>query len=255
VRLVTPGGAAPALRERLLDVVVEEAGAGDELRDVDAVLAALADDRISALVVGPGLGRDPGTMEVVRRVMLEAGPPAVLDADGLTAFAGDPGALRPAAAAGGGVAVALETADSGRLVLTPHVGELAALLGVPVAEVGRSALVSARRAAAATGQVVVLKGSSTVIADPSGETWVVVQGPPQLAVAGTGDVLSGCIGALLAAGMAPLEAARAGVWLHAEAGRRGALVYKGGLTAPDVMELLPVVLAEHVYERRPGWSD
>ncbi len=232
-----------------------EAGAGDQLHDVGAVLAALADDRISALVVGPGLGRDPGTMEVVRRVILEAGPPAVLDADGLAAFAGNPGALEPAAAvvaAGGTEPGAMSRR---RLVLTPHVGELAALLDEPVAEVGRSALVSARRAAVATGQVVVLKGSSTVIADPGGETWVVVQGPPQLASAGTGDVLSGCIGALLAAGMTPLEAARAGVWLHAEAGRRGALVYKGGLTAPDVMELLPVVLAEHVYERRPGWSD
>ncbi|MHB0979577.1 MAG: NAD(P)H-hydrate dehydratase [Thermoleophilia bacterium] len=255
VRLVTPGGAAPALRERLVDVVVVEAGAGDELLDGAAVLAALADDRISALVVGPGLGRDPGTMEVVRRVILEAGPPAVLDADGLLAFAGHPGALQPAVAGGGADAAELGNAGDRRLVLTPHVGELAALLGEPAAEVGRSALVSARRAAVATGQVVVLKGSSTVIADPGGESWVVVQGPPQLASAGTGDVLSGCIGALLAAGMASLEAARAGVWLHAEAGRRGALVYKGGLTAPDVMELLPVVLAEHVYERRPGWSD
>ena len=84
---------------------------------------------------------------------------------------------------------------------------------------------------------------------------MIAQGPAQLASAGTGDVLSGCIGALLAAGMAPLEAAKAGVWLHAEAGRRGAAVYVGGLLAQDVLELLPVVLAEHVFERRPGWSE
>lgn len=241
VRLVTSAGAAPALRERLVDVVVEEAGAGDHLGDADAVLRALTDERVAALVVGPGLGRDPGTMGVVRRVVAQAGPPAVLDADGLMAFAGDPGSLADGAAR--------------RLVLTPHAGELAALLGETPADVNRAALSAARRAVLATGCVVVLKGSSTVIADPGGETWVVAQGPPQLASAGTGDVLSGCIGALLATGMTPFEAARAGVWLHAEAGRRGARVYKGGLTAPDVMELLPVVLAEHVFERRPGWSD
>lgn len=245
VRLLAPGGAAPALRERLLEVVVQEVGPDDELRDAEALLALLADERLGALVVGPGLGRHPGTMECVRAVVAGSGPPAVLDADGLLAFAGDPGALAPSSG----------RAEGRRLVLTPHAGELAALLGEPTAEVTGAALAAARRGAAATGRVVVLKGSSTVIADPEGETWVVVQGPPQLASAGTGDVLSGCIGALLAAGMAPSEAARAGVWLHAEAGRRGARVFKGGLTAPDVMELLPVVLAEHVYERRPGWSD
>jgi len=263
VRIVTSGGAAPALRERLVEVVVEEAGEGDRLLDADAVLRALSDERIAALVVGPGLGRDPGTMEVVRRVVEVPGPPAVLDADGLLAFAGHPGLLAAsghpeAGDAGGdrGGGPVAGRVDGGRLlVLTPHVGELAALLGETVAEVRRSALLAARRAAVVTGQVVVLKGSSTVVVAPGGETWVVVQGPPQLASAGTGDVLSGCIGALLARGMAPLEAARAGVWFHAEAGRRGALVYKGGLTAPDVMELLPVVLAEHVFERRPGWSD
>lgn len=141
------------------------------------------------------------------------------------------------------------------MVLTPHAGELAALLGESVSQVADSALRAARRGAQRTGQVVVLKGSSTVVAAPGGETWVIAQGPAQLASAGTGDVLSGCIGALLAAGMPTLEAAKAGAWLHAEAGRRGAAVYVGGLLAQDVLELLPVVLAEHVFERRPGWSE
>lgn len=141
------------------------------------------------------------------------------------------------------------------MVLTPHAGELGALLGEPATNIAQSVLRAARRGAELTGQVVLLKGSSTVIAGPGGETWVVAQGPPQLASAGTGDVLSGCIGALLAAGMTTLEAAKAGAWLHAEAGRRGAGVYSGGLMAQDVLELLPVVLAEHIFERRPGWSE
>ena len=239
VRLVTSAGAASVLRERLVEVVVEEADSGDVLADAAGILDALSDDRIGALVVGPGLGRDPDTMEVVRCAIAGDGPPVLLDADGILAFAGDPEALRGDRA----------------MVLTPHVGELGALLGESSAHIAQSALRAARRGAELTGQVVLLKGSSTVIAGPGGETWVVVQGPPQLASAGTGDVLSGCIGALLAAGMPALEAAKAGAWLHAEAGRRGAVVYTGGLMAQDVLELLPVVLAEHVFERRPGWSE
>ncbi|MBU2603704.1 MAG: NAD(P)H-hydrate dehydratase [Actinobacteria bacterium] len=238
VRLLTARGAADVLRERLVEVVVREVGEGDHIDHPKGVLEALADDRTDSVVVGPGLGRHPGTMEVVRRVVAEDGCPMVLDADGILAFAGDAGSL----------------AVGRDLVLTPHAGELAALLGVPVVEVTRSALVAARRAAVVTGQVVVLKGSSTVVVGKDGTTWVVTQGPPQLASAGTGDVLSGCIGALLAVGMGPLEAAFAGVWLHAEAGRRGALVYKAGLLAQDLMELLPVVLAERVFDRRPGWT-
>ncbi|MCJ7797756.1 MAG: bifunctional ADP-dependent NAD(P)H-hydrate dehydratase/NAD(P)H-hydrate epimerase, partial [Thermoleophilia bacterium] len=117
-----------------------------------------------------------------------------------------------------------------------------------------AALPAARRAAEVTGQVVVLKGSSTVIAEPGGDTWVVTQGPPQLASAGTGDVLSGCLGALLAKGLAPAEAARVGVWVHAEAGRWGAAAFPGGLAAEDLVALIPRVMAGHIEERRPGWT-
>ena len=139
------------------------------------------------------------------------------------------------------------------MILTPHMGELAALLGDSVLELSVAPLLGARKAAALTGQVVVLKGSSTIIAAPDEATWVVVQGPPQLASAGTGDVLSGCLGALLAKGMSPLDAAKAGVWLHAEAGRLGALERPEGLLAGDLLDLLPEVLRLHVHERRPTW--
>ncbi len=237
VRLVMATKAAEAVRDRLVEVVLQEAGSGDCLDDTVAALAAVADERIGALVIGPGLGRDPATFATVRRLVLETKAPAVLDADGLIAFAGNADQLR----------------QRSGLVLTPHVGELAALLGEPVAGLAASSLLAARRGAQATGQVVLLKGSATVIADPSGETRVVVQAPAQLASAGTGDVLSGVIGAFLSKGMEPLEAACAGAWVHAEAGLIGAETDPQGVLAGDLADLIPAVIADRIYERRPSW--
>ena len=238
VRLLMAAGAADGVRNRLVEAVLQEIGSGDYLDDATPVLAALADERLGAAVVGPGLGRDPATMAAVKRAILESTVPAVLDADGLVAFSGEAASLK------------------GRpgLVLTPHVGELAGLLGTPVAELATSALAAARRAAEVTGQVVLLKGSSTVVAAPSGQVRVVVQGPPQLASAGTGDVLSGVIGALLSKGLEPFEAAYAGAWIHAEAGRLGAETDPQGVMAGDLVELLPEAIADRIYERRPSWT-
>ena len=237
VRLLMPAGAGAGVRDRLVEGVLQEIGPGDRLHDAAAALAALSDERLAALAVGPGLGREAETVAAIRRVVLESTVPAVLDADGIFAFAGDAAALRGRAG----------------LVLTPHLGELATLLGTPVAELGVSYLEAARRAAAATGQVVLLKGSSTVIVAPDGDTRVVSQGPPQLASAGTGDVLSGVIGALLAKGLEPFEAAYAGAWIHADTGRIRSTVAPQGILAGDLLEVLPGVVAEHVYERGPSW--
>jgi NAD(P)H-hydrate epimerase len=237
VRLLMTAGAAAGVRGRLVETVLEDIGPGDHLADAEAVLAVLADDRVGALVAGPGLGRHPETLAAVKRVILESTVPAVLDADGLFAFAG----------------AAEELQARPGLVLTPHAGELATLLGVPATEPATAALAAARRAAAATGQVVLLKGSSTVIVAPSDETRAVVQGPPQLASAGTGDVLSGIIGALLAKGLDPFEAAYAGAWVHAEAGKLGAITDPQGILAGDLVEFIPDVIADRIYERGPSW--
>ena len=237
VRLLMNTGGATAMRTRLVETGLSDIGPGDYLADAGPVLDLVADDRLGALVAGPGLGRHPDTVKALRRVILESTVPAVLDADGIVAFKGEPESLRGRAGS----------------VLTPHVGELAVLVGRPVHEVARAGLAAARDAAAATGQVVLLKGSSTVIATPAGEARVVVQGPPQLASAGTGDVLSGIIGALLAKGLDPFEAAYAGAWIHAEAGRLGALTDPQGLMAGDLVELLPEVVADRIYERGPSW--
>jgi hydroxyethylthiazole kinase-like uncharacterized protein yjeF len=237
VRLLMTAGAAEGVRNRLVEGVLQEIGPGAFLGDAGPVLQALADERLGALAIGPGLGREAATAKAVRRVVLESKVPAVLDADGLFAFAGTAGALR----------------DRPGLVLTPHLGELATLLGASLGDLGASHLAAARLAAAATGQVVLLKGSSTVIVAPAGDTRTVVQGPPQLASAGTGDVLSGIIGALLAKGLEPFEAAYAGAWIHAEVGRLRAMVAPQGILAGDLLNLLPGVVAERVYERGPSW--
>ncbi len=238
VRLLMPAGAAGPMRSRLVETVLEEIGDGDILDDAGRTLKIVDDDRLGALVCGPGLGRDPATSAAVRRVILESQVPCVLDADGLVAFSGQAEALR----------------GRSNLVLTPHAGELATLLGERTGDVVKEHLAAARRAAAVTGQAVLLKGSSTLVAGPSGDVRAIVQGPPQLASAGTGDALSGIIGALLSKGLEPFEAAYAGGWLHAEAGRLGAATDPQGLMSGDLVELIPAVLAGRIYERRPSWT-
>ncbi len=147
--------------------------------DEDAVKDVLDGlDRFRALVVGPGLGRTAATVAAVRRLVAEAPVPLILDADGLNALDGDVDLLaaRPAAT-----------------IVTPHAGEYARLFGEPVEE---DRVAAARRLAERAGAVVLLKGSRTVVADPTGRAAVNGTGGPWLATAGTGDVLSGIVGAL-----------------------------------------------------------
>jgi NAD(P)H-hydrate epimerase len=128
-------------------------------------------------------------------------------------------------------------------VLTPHDGEFAQLTGAPP---GPDRLEAARRLARTTGAVVLLKGPSTVVAEPAGRTLVVDEGPATLATAGSGDVLSGVIGALLAQGAPPFEAAAAAAFLHGRAARRGP---GHGLVAGDLPDRLPAAAAS--LERPP----
>jgi NAD(P)H-hydrate epimerase len=181
------------------------------------------------LVLGPGLGRTEGAVGLAHRLAREAPIPLVLDADGLNAHAGRLEALRdrPAPA-----------------ILTPHGGELARLLEVDSDAVNAERLRHAREAARRSGAIVLLKGDDTIVAEPEGRVGVSRGGSPALATAGTGDVLSGVLGALLARGMAPFDAACAAVFVHAEAGRRAAVVLDGpdGVIASDVVDELPHVL-------------
>jgi hydroxyethylthiazole kinase-like uncharacterized protein yjeF len=191
----------------------------------EAALASL--DRFHAVVVGPGLGRSDDTGANVRKLVLEAPLPMVLDGDGLFALGWSSEG-----------ATALLRRRSVPTVLTPHDGEYALLSG---SQPGVDRMVAARRLAADSGCTVLLKGAATIIADPDGEALVVTAGDARLATAGTGDVLSGIIGALLAGGMRPLHAAAAGAWVHGQAGRRG---QRHGLVASDLPDLIPAVLEE-----------
>jgi NAD(P)H-hydrate epimerase len=190
---------------------------------VDAVLEH--GERADAIVLGPGLGRTDGSLEFARTVAARVQLPLLLDADGLNAHAGRLGDL---------------AARSAPTVLTPHAGELARLLETESKEIERRRLHHVRDAAQRSGAVVVLKGDDTLVATPEGQVGVSEGGARALATAGTGDVLSGVIGALLAKGLHPFHAACTGTWLHATAGqvaaeRLGADV----VIARDVIEALP----------------
>jgi len=165
-------------------------------------------DSAQALLIGPGLGRTAGALELVGRVLQEgasggAGPPVVVDADALYALAAEP---------------ALQGALGARSVLTPHHGEMARLIGRTADDVAAAPWAIALEAARRWGAVVVLKGPFTVVAVPEGRAWVWPHANPALASGGTGDVLAGTIAGLLAQGLAPAAAARVGVYAHAAAG-------------------------------------
>jgi ADP-dependent NAD(P)H-hydrate dehydratase / NAD(P)H-hydrate epimerase len=185
-----------------------------------------AGERGGALALGPGLGRSDGAVQFARELAREAKVALVLDADGLNAHAGRLGEL---------------TVRSAATVLTPHAGELGRLMEVGSEEIERERLRHVRAAAEQAQAVVVLKGDDTLIADPSGCVAVSPGGTPALATAGTGDVLTGVIAALLAAGLDPFSAAVAGVSLHAEAGREAARRQGAaeGVVATDVIAALP----------------
>jgi hydroxyethylthiazole kinase-like uncharacterized protein yjeF len=182
-------------------------------------------ERAAAGVFGPGLGRDPGSVELAREVLGAIAPPLVLDADGLNAFAGE---LAPIAA------------REAPTILTPHAGELGRLLDRPAEEISAHRLASAREAALATGAVVVLKGDDTIVTD--GERIAVnALSAPGLATAGTGDVLSGIAAAMLARGLEPFAAACAAVLVHARAGRDAAtrIGAAESVIATDVIDSIP----------------
>jgi NAD(P)H-hydrate epimerase len=181
--------------------------------------------RADAFVLGPGLGRNPGAVEFARRAARKVNLPMLLDADGLNAHAG-----RLESLAG----------RSAPTVLTPHAGELARLLETDSAAVGARRLESVRRAARTADAIVVLKGDDTLVAAPDGRVAVSRGGASALATAGTGDVLSGVIGAFLAKRMDPFAAACAGVFVHARAGQVAAReIGPEGVIASDVIAALP----------------
>ena len=180
-----------------------------------------------AVAMGPGMGRSKAVARLVRDVLAGAGIPVVLDADGLNVIADDPKAALGAAKA--------------PVILTPHPGEAARLLGTSVADIQADREAAAERLAG-LGAVAVLKGAGTVVCDGE-RLYVNETGNPGMATAGAGDVLTGMMAAFLAAGMPMFEAAVLAVWAHGRAGdlaaeRLGIL----GLTAMDLLGCVPEAL-------------
>lgn len=221
-----PGEAAAAASGSEV-ITVDLPATPDGALDARAASVVLRDlDRFGSLVVGPGLGRDERTQSAVIQLVADAPVPLVLDADGLNALRGDLAPLR-----------IRHTMLEATAVLTPHDGEFTRLMGEPP---GKDRIAAARRLADATDAVVLLKGSATVIAEPGGGRVAVnPTGGPWLASAGTGDVLSGIIGALLARGCDAFSAAAAGAWIHGRAADRAGHT---GMIAGDLIEAIPAAL-------------
>lgn len=194
------GGAGDAVRARYPDVVVQDEARPSELR-------------VQAWAVGPGIGTDDAARALLADV-LSTDVPVVVDADGITLLAADTSLVQGRAAA---------------TVLTPHDREFARIASGP----SDDRLGSARAAAASLGATVLLKGNATVVAAPDGRAWINRTGTPWLATAGSGDVLTGLIGALLASGLEPPVAAAAGAFVHGVAGQLTAA--DGPPTSVDVL--------------------
>jgi ADP-dependent NAD(P)H-hydrate dehydratase / NAD(P)H-hydrate epimerase len=238
VRFVSSEQVAGVIRQMWPEVVITVTGrvSGDAADATgaaggrpDAAHATLeAAGRVQAWTAGPGMGTNEDSRQLLAAV-LDTELPALVDADGLTIIASDPSLLRREAPT----------------LITPHAGELGRLLGADPRDIEARRLEHARRASAELGATVLLKGSTTVIASPDGPAWVNPTGTPWLATAGSGDVLSGLGGALLAQGLEPPAAAAAAAYLHGLAARLAAsgAVDSGAGGAPiaagDVVRALP----------------
>lgn len=231
VTVAAPASLEPIFGAALLEAMriglPEEDGALSAAA-LDPALAAIA--RADAVVLGPGFSKRAGAQGLARELARRVEAALVVDADGLNALAGQ--------------AADVLSARRAPTVLTPHAGELGRLLELDSGEIARARLQHACAAAASTGAVVVLKGDDTLVADPDGRVAVSPGGAPGLATAGTGDVLSGVIAALLAKGLEPFPAACAGAYAHLRAGQLAAAPHgPDGVIASDVIAHLAAAFA------------
>lgn len=231
VTAAVPAGLNAIFEGKLLEVMTLPLGEEDSVcLDADALDAIVeAAPSFDCLAIGPGLGRQEATAALVRKLLPLLEVPVVLDADGLNAFAGKPGALKKRGAP---------------TVLTPHAGELGRLMAMPSAGVVEDSLRVAKAAARRSGAVVVLKGAHSISTDGP-LTLINPTGNPGLATAGSGDVLTGIIAALLARGLPPLEAGGGGTYIHGAAGDLAAGdLGIDNMVSSDLLDFLPQAFAE-----------
>lgn len=230
ITLGIPQSLNPILEEKLTEVMTEPLPETKNktlsLRSREWILNLSS--RKTALAIGPGISLHPETVRLVQQIVRKIELPAVIDADGLTAVGGKIEILRK---------------TRGELILTPHPGEMARLLGTTVEEVQKDRIDIARKFATEHGIILVLKGNRSLIASPQGDVFINPTGNPGMASGGMGDVLTGMIGGFLAQGIPALEAAKLGVYLHGLAGDYVAFL-KGerGIAAMDLIDYTPLVL-------------
>ena len=236
VTLASTAAGQTALDAKVVEIMTERYTETDDAdaRASASTLAALAGKlgKMGAVAIGPGIPTGPNMRAVVRDLVARLTLPMVVDADALNMLGTDVGRVLSNVA--------------GPRVLTPHPGEMGRLVGKTTGEVQADRLGVARALATRTRSVVVLKGARTLVAAPDGTVFVNPTACGALATAGSGDVLTGLIGGLLAQGMEPLEAACAGVFVHGAAGERVAARLGSGLTSGD----LPDAIAEVI---QSGW--
>jgi hydroxyethylthiazole kinase-like uncharacterized protein yjeF len=227
VTVAAPMTALPVLSTSLEGVMVREAQGASGLKKL------LSDQRLNAVLLGPGNGAGKATKAAVETAV-KAGRTLVLDADAISSFTGESGKLSK-----------LLKVNRIQAVFTPHDGEFAKLFANDSAQIVRieSKIERVRAAAKRLGAVVLLKGPDTVVAAPDGRATISNNAPPWLATAGAGDVLAGIVLGLVAQGMPVFEAASAAAWLHGEAAREAGF----GMTAEDLTTALKKVL-ERLYE-------
>jgi ADP-dependent NAD(P)H-hydrate dehydratase / NAD(P)H-hydrate epimerase len=216
VRFVSVAHPAEMVRHRWPEAVVTAVHRGDGAAVLDA-------GRVQAWVVGPGMGADDQAGRIIRAV-LGADVPVIVDADGITWLAANRELL---------------TNRSAPTLLTPHAGEFARLMDADRGDVEAHRLDHVRRAAAELGVTVLLKGSTTLVASPAGDVRVNSAATPYLATAGSGDVLSGVCGALLAGGLSALDAGSVGAFLHGLSALLAAGEPAASITAMDIVDSLP----------------
>ncbi len=227
VSVASPESMVPIIQRLCMEAMCIPAAEG-----IDGTIGMGAEDelvrvssKMSACAIGPGLTSHPETAQVVKNVIQRLNIPMVIDADGINALIGSLDILKRSKAAA---------------VLTPHPGELGRLLGSSPDEVQKDRIKIASDFAVRHKVILVLKGAGTVIATPDGEAFVNSTGNPGMATAGTGDVLTGMIGGLLAQGYGPLDAACLAVYLHGLAGDLSAAEKtEMGMIAGDVIEKIP----------------